>query len=385
MCGLVGIIRLDGADADRGVLEEMSAAIRHRGPDGHGTYAAGTVGLASRRLSILDLSDMGRQPMSSPDGQVVLVFNGEIYNYIELRQELRALGHVFRSSGDTEVLLHAYLRWGSECLNRLNGMWAFLIYDIRQRKLFGSRDRFGEKPLYYYRGHDAVFFGSEIKAILSSGSYRGGPNWGKIAGLMLGDGLEQQEEDGRTFYSEIRQLPDGHAFELSLDGRFRQWRFWSAENEDDGTAADADPSRSFYEIFENACSIRTRSDVPVGALLSGGIDSASIVCCIANLSDGHSPFHSLSTFSYQSDEYDESRYINDSVKQSGAQVIPCHLEPTQLWDSLSEMLWYQDEPVHSMAAVVEFELYRTASQHGVKVVLNGAGADEYLAGYSNFS
>ena len=249
-------------------------------------YVAGAVGLGSLRLSILDLSDMGHQPMLSPDGQVVLVFNGEIYNYIELRAELQALGHVFRSSGDTEVLLHAYLRWGTECLNRLNGMWAFLIYDIRQRKLFGSRDRFGEKPLYYYRGHDAIFFGSEIKAILASGVYQGRQNWGKVAELLLGDGLENQEEDGRTFYSEIHQLPAAHAFELSLDGGFRQWRFWSPENVNEGAATDPDPSRSFYEIFENACSIRTRSDVPVGVLLSGGIDSASVACCIANMRNG---------------------------------------------------------------------------------------------------
>src|SRR3989442_6033182 len=145
MCGFVGMIRLQGAQADRAVIKGMSAAIFHRGPDSEGTYISGAVALASRRLSILDPSIMALQPMLSADHQVVLVFNGEIYNYVELRQELHALGHAFKSSGDTEVLLHAYLEWGGECLNRLNGMWAFLIYDIPQRKIFGSRDRFGKK------------------------------------------------------------------------------------------------------------------------------------------------------------------------------------------------------------------------------------------------
>jgi len=381
MCGIVGMIGLNGRHANRGILEAMSAAIRHRGPDDSGSYVDGSVGLASRRLSILDLSSTGHQPMLSPDGQTVLAFNGEIYNYIELRDELQASGHNFRSTGDSEVLLHAYLEWGRECLDKLNGMWAFLIYDARQRKLFGSRDRFGKKPLYYYRSRDEVFFGSEIKALLASGAHQGQPNWDKIACLLLGEGLDQQDEDGLTFYAGIQQLPAGHAFELSLDGSFKQWRFWSLQHEvTDCEGSAPDPVRQFSELFENACSIRTRSDVPIGVLLSGGIDSTSILCSLANKPG----VKSLSAFSYQAPERDESGYLRDVFNQTGVRVIPCKVDPSRLWDSLQETLWYQDEPVHSMAAVVHHELYRTASLHGVKVVLNGGGADEYLAGYPSY-
>jgi asparagine synthase (glutamine-hydrolysing) len=385
MCGFVGMIRWDGAQADRAVIEGMSAAIFHRGPDSHGTYISGPVGLASRRLSILDSSAMGLQPMVSSDDQVVLVFNGEIYNYVELREQLQALGHVFKSTGDTEVLLHAYLEWGRECLNKLNGMWAFLIYDIRRRKIFGSRDRFGKKPLYYYRGRDAVFFGSEIKSILASGAYIGGPNWGKISELLLGK-FGDLKEGEHSFYAKIDQLSPGYAFELDLEGRFNRWCFWSLANVQQSTTMSQtdDPPRSFYETFESACFLRLRSDVPIGILLSGGIDSTSILCCIANMRDRDLAPNSFSVFSYQAKEYDESNYINDSVRQTGVTLIPYRPEPERMWDSLEEMLWYQDEPVNSMSAVITFELYRIASQRGVKVVLHGGGPDEFLAGYPNF-
>src|SRR5262245_11553206 len=146
MCGFVGMIGLNGADANPKVIERMSTVIQHRGPDGQGSYVSGSVGFGFRRLAILDLLSTGHQPMVSPDGQIVLVFNGEIYNYLELRKELQGLGHRFNSSGDTEVLLHAYMQWGKECLSRLNGMWAFLIHDVRNKRIFGARDRFGKKP-----------------------------------------------------------------------------------------------------------------------------------------------------------------------------------------------------------------------------------------------
>lgn len=386
MCGFVGIVRPRAVPVDPAVLDRMSAAIHHRGPDGAGSYVSGAVGLASRRLSILDLSALGDQPMFSPDGQVVLVFNGEIYNYIELRNELQASGHVFRSSGDTEVFLHAYLQWGRECLNRLNGMWAFLIYDLRRQTVFGSRDRVGKKPLYYYRSGEDVLFGSEIKAILASGYYTSRKNWAKISELFLGIGLENQVDDEHTFYSGIDQLPAGHAFELDLDGKFNQWRYWSPLNDERTfpVCAAGEPPSTFYEIFNSACSLRIRSDVPVGVLLSGGIDSVSVLCCLAGLrNDKHGP-NNLSAFSYQAEEYDESSYINDAIKQTGAQLIQYTPEPRKLWNSLEAMLWHQDEPVHSMAAVLTFEMYRLASQRGIKVILHGGGTDEYLAGYPVF-
>ena len=383
MCGLVGVVALNGAPLDSPVIKQMSVTLRHRGPDDEGTYVSGSIGFGFRRLSILDLSPIGHQPMSSQDGHTVLVFNGEIYNYIELRKELQTLGHEFTSSGDTEVLLHAYLEWGRECLNRLNGMWAFLIYDKRRGKIFGARDRFGKKPLYRYRCGDYIFFGSEIKAILASGHYCGGPNWGAISKFLLQGNLDSLDESRQTFYSGIEQLPAGSAFELDLQGRLNEWRFWSLA--DLSGSEVRNPAESFYEIFEDALRLRLRSDVPIGIFLSGGLDSTSMICTLAKIRNGSvpGPTSSLLAFSYQAKEYDESAYITDTVGQTGAHLIRFCPDPRQLWNRLEQVLWYQDEPVHSIIAVITFELSRLAAASGVKVILNGGGADEFLAGYHN--
>lgn len=228
-----------------------------------------------------------------------------------------------------------------------------------------------------------MFFGSEIKAILASGRYKGGPNWERNADLLLRNGLETVPANGNTFYTDIHQLPAGCAFEIDLQGSFRQWSFWSVDTLP-GAPPDAlaDPAERFYEIFQSACSLRMRSDVPVGMLLSGGIDSASILCCIADADPGHFE-RNCPAISYQALEYDESSQIRELVKQTGVRVVSCRPEPADLWSSLEDTIWHQDEPIHSMAAVVEFELYRTAAKEGVKVVLNGGGLDEYLAGYPN--
>ena len=229
MCGFVAMIGLNGAAVEPAVVKRMCASIRHRGPDGEGDYFAESVGFGFRRLAILDLSDTGHQPMCSRDGTVVLVFNGELYNFVELRRELSTLGWETRSTGDTEVVLHAYMQWGAECVKKFNGMWAFLIYDTQRKVIFGSRDRFGKKPLYYYRSAEHMFFGSEIKAILSSGRYRGELDWKKVSALLVDGRIESWEEDNKSFYSEIEQLPAGQAFELNFDGHFRQWSYWSLD------------------------------------------------------------------------------------------------------------------------------------------------------------
>jgi len=383
MCGFVGVAALNGAQVDSPLIRQMSVTLRHRGPDDEGIYLSGSVGFGFRRLSILDLSPAGHQPMPSRDGQTVLVFNGEIYNYIELRQELQSLGHEFSSTGDTEVLLHAYLEWGRDCLNKLNGMWAFLIHDMRRGTIFGARDRFGKKPLYRYHRGDYTFFGSEIKAILASGHYCGGPNWETVSEFLLHGNLESLDEGRQTFYSGIEQVPAGSAFELDLQGGRNEWRFWSLA--DLPHAEVKNPAESFYEIFEDALRLRLRSDVPVGIFLSGGLDSTSIACTVAKirgsgLGSSRAP---LLAFAYQAKEYDESVYINDTVRQTGVQLIEFRPDPRQLWDNLEQMLRYQDEPVHSIVAMITFELSRLASASGVKVILNGGGPDEFLAGYHN--
>ncbi len=205
----------------------MGAVLTHRGPDDVGVYVASDVGFVFRRLSILDVSESGHQPMISEDGQYVIVFNGEIYNFLELRRELEALGWRFTSTGDTEVLLAAYRQWGAECVARFNGMWAFLIHDRRRGVVCGSRDRMGVKPLYRYRTKTHVYFASEIKAIRASGAYDGSLRSDKAALFLLVGRADEVPDEGDTFFEGIEQVPPGTVFELSSNGQEREWRFWS--------------------------------------------------------------------------------------------------------------------------------------------------------------
>ncbi len=386
MCGIVGVLGLNGA-ADPHVVRRMSLALRHRGPDADGVYLEGAIGLGFRRLSILDLTPTGDQPMLSDDRRLALVFNGEIYNYVELRRELQALGHRFRSTGDTEVLLHAYQEWGRDCLRRLNGMWAFLIHDARNGTIFGSRDRFGVKPLYRCRTRDAVLLASEIKAIRASGLYRGGPNWEAVS-RSLRRRLDLVEDTGETFYAGIEQVPAGSAFELRPSGEFAEWRFWSLNELPQTTVTD--PPAQFRELFEDAVRLRMRSDVPVGVSLSGGLDSTSIISVMANARAAARSIPldaSLQAFSFMSAEFDEdpeAPYISQTVEQTGAELRHVDVDARRLWDNLERFTWFQDEPVHSLAAMVSFEVYALAAANGVKVVLSGSGSDEVIAGYPNY-
>lgn len=379
MCGFAAMLGLQGKAADAAVLEGMMAAISHRGPDDSGIYLSGTVGLGFRRLSILDLTQSGHQPMSSRDGACTIVFNGEIYNYRELRAELEGAGYSFHSTGDTEVLLSSYLHWGVDCVSRLNGMWAFLIHDRRRGLVFGSRDRFGIKPLFMNRNHCSVLFASEIKAIRASRLAQEQTNWSVAADFLLRGRLDQTSE---TFYTGVAQIPPATAFELTDDGRYREWRYWSLED-----APESDPSRAtdeFAELFEDSVRLHMRSDVPVGVHLSGGLDSTSIICAAARLRAEEGSRQSLMAFSFIESEYDETNFINDTLRQTQAQLVRLESDPVRFWNNLKEVLWYQDEPFHSIYLLVAYELMRMTAAHGVKVVLNGQGADETLAGYPSY-
>ncbi len=359
----------------------MAKSLFHRGPDDGGFYVEGAVGMGFRRLSILDLSEAGHQPMISQDGQYVLVFNGEIFNYVELREDLRQLGYQFRSSGDSEVLLAAYREWGRECLSRLNGMWAFVIYDRRNRRIFGSRDRFGVKPLYYSRSPEVIQFASEIKALRASGYHRPEINWRTASKFLLEGRLDSQ---GETFYEGIEQIPPGSGFEVELDGTWHEWSFWSLDTLPKNAVSD--PAENFADLFEDSVRIRMRSDVPVGVCLSGGLDSTAIICAAARHRDesGGAQPESLQAFCYMAKEFDESKYIADTLTQTHAQLRQLETSPAELWNDLHKVLWFQDEPVHTMTAVVGYQLMRLASSSGIRVVLNGQGADETIGGYSSY-
>lgn len=378
MCGLVAFIGREGYPPSALLIKNMLRVITHRGPDDEGTYLTDQIGFGFRRLSILDITPAGHQPMSSPDDDCTIVFNGEIYNYLELRNELMQAGHHFISDGDTEVLLHAYLEWGDECVNRFNGMWAFLIHDRRKKRVFGSRDRFGMKPLFIYEAPQGVLLASEIKSIRASALYHEALNWQVCARFFYESRLD---DNSASFFDGIYSIPPGHAIEIDATGKVRTWAYWRLP--EDG-ALPEDPASYFAELFEQAVSIHMRSDVPLGVNLSGGLDSTAILCAIARQwrqSDNSLP---LRAFSFAAPEYDESRYIVATLAQTNAQRETLTLEPQALWDSLNTVLWYQDEPVHSLTAVVGFHLSGLAARHGVKVILNGQGADETLAGYPSY-
>ena len=381
MCGIAVICGVTGRPVEGPMLERMTQRLVHRGPDDSGHYLDGPVGLGFRRLAILDLTQTGHQPMISDDGRYVLVFNGEIYNYLELRQELIAFGYQFRSTSDTEVLLNAYRHWGAECLSKLNGMWAFIIYDRTGRRLFGSRDRFGVKPLFVCRQREEVLFASEIKAIRASGLYRGGVNWTVASRFLVEGHLDDCEE---SFYEGIESIPSGSAFELSLDGAWRHWRYWDIERL---PAQDvSDPPKAFADLFEDAVRLRMRSDVPVGVCLSGGLDSTSIICAASRqrAESNQAASGPMQAFCYKAKEFDESRYINDTLGVTRAQLRELSTGPQDLWQDLRRMLWYQDEPVHTMTAVVGYQLMGLVARNGIRVVLNGQGADETIGGYFSY-
>ena len=380
MCGLVALVHLRGEAAREPPLQAMLQTIVHRGPDDAGMSLDGPVGLGFRRLSILDLSPLGHQPMDSPDARLTIVFNGEIYNFVELRRELEGLGHHFRSSGDTEVLLAAYRQWGSDCLSRLNGMWALLIHDRDRNVLFGSRDRFGIKPLYRWQDGRHAIFASEIKAIRASGLYPESLNLRTCAAFFHEARLD---DTTATFFEGIEQVPAGHAFELDLaSGLFKQWQYWDLDAIQEIDVADA--PGAFADLFEDAMRIHMRSDVPVGVNLSGGLDSTSILCAAARVRTQAGAADPLLAFCYMDPQFDERRYIDDTLAQTGAELVRLEMTPGELWDSLPRVLSFQDEPVHSMTALVGFHLMGLAASRGVKVILNGQGADETIAGYGNY-
>lgn len=379
MCGISVLLLTNGLAANEADLRRMMDAIRHRGPDDSGTYVSGSVGLGFRRLSILDLSPTGHQPMSSPEGDCTIVFNGEIYNFIELRRQLIGLGYQFRSTGDTEVLLNAYRAWGSQCLERLNGMWSFIIHDKRRNVLFGARDRFGIKPLYRCRTERGFVFASEIKSILASGFIRPETNWRAASAFLLEQRLDETTE---TFYAGVEQIPAGSAFELAVDGRLRTWQYWDIGPEEPDHSGD--PATEFAELFEDAIRLHMRSDVPVGVHLSGGLDSTAIICASARIRQAQQASGDLLAFSYMTPEFDETRYVEDTIDLTKARLNRLRTSPEELWSRLEQVLSFQDEPVHSITAVVGFELMRLAAENGIKVILNGQGADETIGGYPSY-
>ena len=384
MCGIAGQYCFEGRDPDRALLARMSEQLIHRGPDGEGTEVRGCMGLVHRRLAIIDLSDEGLQPMTNEDKTLWLVYNGEIYNYIELREELIGKGHSFHSQSDTEVILHAYEEWGGGCLQRFNGMWAFALWDERLQQLFCARDRFGIKPFYYTEVKGSFLFASEIKALLSH------PDAGKIPddeilGTYLAWGV--QDHSARTMFKGISQLKPAHALIVTKVGPHTPYQYWdvTVNGAVRSDVPDNQDSSRFLDLLRDATRIHLRSDVAVGTCLSGGIDSSTLAVLINNLIRDEAPA-SVSdrqkTFSvvFKDKRFDESRYIDEIVSVTGVDSHRIEPLPEQLWEDIDRLVWVQDEPFGSLSIYAQYCVMRLARKN-VKVVLDGQGADELLAGY----
>jgi len=392
MCGIAGIFNLDGSPVDEKLLIRMRDTLLHRGPDDAGIFIDNNLGLAHRRLSILDLTDAGHQPMQYLDGRYTIVFNGEIYNYIELREELEKEGYRFRSRTDTEVILAAYDRWGKECVKRFNGMWAFAIWDRDRKTLFLSRDRLGIKPLFYsFRDGKIFLFASEIKSLLIHPNVPKVINRGIIYDYLVWVGVDYNDE---TFFEGINKLSPGTNILLNSRGiNFdRYWKLdYNSHSICGGLDAD-DIFERFRELFFDSVRLRLRSDVPVGTCLSGGVDSSTIVM-VANklLIDEHLLDRSLvgkhqKTFSscFDDPRFDERRYSDVVIKATGAERNWIFPKSDELLEEMDRLIYHQDEPVGGTSMYAQWNVFKLARRCGVKVVLDGQGSDEMLAGYAPY-
>jgi asparagine synthase (glutamine-hydrolysing) len=384
MCGIAGQYCLDGRAPDPELLAEMSGRLTHRGPDGEGTRTCGSTGLVHRRLAIIDLTDEGLQPMTNEDGTLWLVFNGEIYNYVELREELIRAGHQFHSRSDTEVIVHAYEEWDTGCLSRFNGMWSFALWDDRQQRLFCARDRLGIKPFYYAQAGSSFLFASEIKALLAHPDVGKCPD-DRTLGTFLAWGV--LDHSGRTMFDGIFQLEPAHAMVVTAAGPQPPFRYWDVTVNPavrSGTRDDEAASR-LLAVLRDATRIHLRSDVAVGTCLSGGIDSSTLTVLINDLIRDEAPASvgaRQKTFSavFTDKRFDESRYIDEIVAVTGVDAHRVEPTPEKLWEDIDRLVWIQDEPFGSLSIYAQFCVMRLAQEH-VKVVLDGQGADELLAGY----
>lgn len=388
MCGINGIVQLRYPDDRPGTtldeIQAMNDAIRHRGPDGEGTYVTPEIALGHRRLAILDLSKNGAQPMFSEDKSLALVFNGEIYNYIELRDELAVLGCNFRTHTDTEVILHAYAKWGEDCVRRFNGMWAFALWDVTNKKLFASRDRLGVKPFVYYSDLERLVFSSEIVGILAVQKITEA-NPGKVHDYLA---YGYRINDGETFFKDIKELPPAHSLTVE-NGRLSINRYWELpKRQSDGISYD-DLRKTLISLIEDAVRLRFRSDVPVALMQSGGLDS-SIIASVVNDSIESGKMDATSVIAYTAhfpsfvfDETDTVRQLIDNYPH--IQLHPVEVNSNDLCTHLETFVSQMGEPVASPTSFAHWMLMRKLAGAGVKVVINGQGSDEAFAGYGKYA
>jgi asparagine synthase (glutamine-hydrolysing) len=409
MCGIAGIYHLDHNPVDTGVFRRMTGVIRHRGPDDEGFFLVNTttglsgafsgedstteiksefpplqntleanLALGFRRLSIIDLSRLGHQPMCDSTGSVWIIFNGEIYNYLEIRSELETAGYKFISRSDTEVILNAYLHWGVQCLNRFNGMWAFALYDTRSRQLFCARDRFGVKPFYYAWDGKTLVFASEIKQILEYGIDRSVREDVIRKSFSIGSFLINSDS---SYFEKIKILPHGHYFLLGPEGSLVPERYYDlspAIFESSTLSFDA-ACEQYRSLFTDGVKLRMRSDVEVGSTLSGGLDSSAIVSIAAGHTDRK--FKTFSAWFKEEPRLDERKWIRMAVDKVKADDYYTSPGGEDVARDFARITWHHDYPVLTSSPVAQYYVMQLAHQNKAIVLLDGQGSDEIIGGY----
>lgn len=432
MCGISGIVDLGGKL--KGIpmhIMNMTDTIRHRGPDGEGflffngyetiaahgkdtpesvissslTYSPKIpvqsvspvnirFAFGHRRLSIIDVSAAGHQPMCDHGKMVWIIYNGEIYNHIELREELSKKGIIFRTNTDTEVIIQSYLHWGPDCVNRFNGMWAFVIFDSEKNRLFGSRDRVGVKPFYYFKDENVFAFASEQKALLKLPFVKSGINFKAASDFLAGD-IQYIERGEESMFSNIFELLPGQNFTIGLQERvFRRQQYYSMRANTSFSSFNEVSFEKYRDETErllvDSVRLRLRSDVPVGSCLSGGIDSSAIVTILAKLAGGGNTVNlggklKVFTLTFDDPSIDESKWAKYVVDQTRAEWHRVSPTAGDLLRDLSDLNYAQDIPVCSTGTYGQFQLMRRAREAGIKVILDGQGGDELFGGYMSHS
>lgn len=372
MCGIVGKWNFQtGAPVEQSLVQGMARKITHRGPDDEGFYLQGALGLGFRRLAIIDLSQAGHQPMSNEDGTVWIIFNGEIYNYQELRPDLERRGHTFRSRTDTETIIHLYEEYGEQCVQRLRGMFAFAIWDSRKEQLFLARDRVGKKPLKYYLGPDGITFASELKAILADPSVPREIDLGAVDAYLT----YQYVPHPQTGFRGIQKLPPAHTLTI-CNGKVALQRYWQLDFSKKAVRSEREWGEAIREKLNAAVKIRLMSDVPLGAFLSGGVDSSAVVAFMAKNSA-----QPVKTFSigFREQTHNELPYARAVANMYGTDHKEFLVEPKAL-EILPKLVNHYEEPYADSSAIPSYYVAQQTRQH-VTVALNGDGGDENFAGY----
>jgi asparagine synthase (glutamine-hydrolysing) len=375
MCGIAGVLSFDERPVGLDQVRSMCAAMCHRGPDDEGFHEEPGVALGMRRLSIIDVEG-GQQPVRNEDGSVWAVFNGEIYNFRELRDELERRGHAFLGASDSETIVHLYEEHGARCVDKLRGMFAFALWDSRRQQLLLARDRLGIKPLYYAVAGGRLLFASELKAILRCPEIERQLNWRAVSHLFTFLSTPRSE----SIVAGVAKLEPAHVLVAERSGAIRRSRYWDVQFEADGSRSEAHFVTRLRELLDESVRLHLVSDVPVGAFLSGGVDSSSVVAAMSRLMPGP-----LKTFSigFGEEDYNELAYARLVAEKFGAEHHTLVLAP-DVRSSLDEIAWYLDEPFGDSSAIPTYMVSKLASEH-VTVVLSGDGGDELFAGYDKYA